>query len=62
MRADVAGGPRERNVIGGLAAHEAIAGSTHTTMTGLGHFPMQENPEMFLRSLLPILDEIRGAG
>jgi hypothetical protein len=27
-------------------------------MKGLGHFPMSENPEMFLRHLLPVLDRI----
>lgn len=43
----------------GLAAHEAIAGSTHDVMTGVGHFPMQENPERFAAYLLPVLDKIR---
>lgn len=42
----------------GLEAHRAIAGSTHTTMPGVGHFPMQENPEAFLPHLLPVLDHI----
>lgn len=42
----------------GRAAHEAIAGSTHTTMTGVGHFPMQENPAEFLTYLLPVLDTV----
>jgi pimeloyl-ACP methyl ester carboxylesterase len=28
-------------------------------MGGLGHFPMQEDPEEFLGHLLPILDRIR---
>jgi pimeloyl-ACP methyl ester carboxylesterase len=28
-------------------------------MAGLGHFPMSENPQAFMRHLLPILDRIR---
>ncbi|MCY3862571.1 MAG: hypothetical protein OXG67_11500 [bacterium] len=35
-----------------------IAGSTHTEMADVGHFPMQENPEVFIRYLLPILNQI----
>lgn len=46
----------------GLEAHKAIAGSTHTVMTGVGHFPMQENPREFLRYLLPVLDKIKALG
>lgn len=46
----------------GLAAHRAIAGSTHTVMAGIGHFPMQEHPAEFLRHLLPVLDRIRAGG
>ena len=42
----------------GREAHLAIAGSTHTEMADVGHFPMQENPEVFLRYLMPILDQI----
>jgi pimeloyl-ACP methyl ester carboxylesterase len=42
----------------GRAAHEAIAGSTFATMEGVGHFPMSENPDVFLAHLLPILDRI----
>ncbi len=42
----------------GLEAHRAIAGSSHTTMAGVGHFPMQENPGAFLPHLMPILDRI----
>ncbi len=49
------------HVAGGVVAHEAIAGSTHTEMNGVGHFPMQENPEAFIGYLLPVLDQIRGA-
>jgi pimeloyl-ACP methyl ester carboxylesterase len=28
-------------------------------MTGVGHFPMSENPEAFLTYLLPILETIK---
>jgi pimeloyl-ACP methyl ester carboxylesterase len=27
-------------------------------MKGLGHFPMSENPQVFLEHLLPVLDRI----
>jgi hypothetical protein len=27
-------------------------------MKGLGHFPMSENPEVFLGHLLPVLEKI----
>jgi hypothetical protein len=30
-------------------------------MKGLGHFPMSENPDAFLKYLLPVLEKI-GAG
>lgn len=46
----------------GLAAHEAIAGSTFEAMPEMGHFPMSEHPERFLQHLLPVLDRIRAAG
>jgi pimeloyl-ACP methyl ester carboxylesterase len=42
----------------GRAAHEAIPGSTFTEMKNVGHFPMSENPEVFLQYLLPTLDQI----
>jgi pimeloyl-ACP methyl ester carboxylesterase len=42
----------------GRAAHEAIAGSTFTVMSGLGHFPMVENPDLFLPHLRAVLAEI----
>ena len=45
---------------GGMEAHQAIAGSTHTVMAGMGHFPMQENPVEFAGHLLPILAKIDG--
>jgi pimeloyl-ACP methyl ester carboxylesterase len=44
----------------GLAAHEAIAGSTFTIMKEVGHFPMVENPERFLSYLRPILELVLG--
>ena len=43
----------------GQAAHDAIAGSTWVEMQGVGHFPMSENPEAFIRYLKPILDSIQ---
>ena len=46
----------------GQAAHAAIPGSTWTGMTGVGHFPMSENPEAFLAYLLPVLESIRARG
>jgi len=42
----------------GKAASQAITGSTWEEMKGVGHFPMSENPEIFLTYLLPILDRI----
>jgi pimeloyl-ACP methyl ester carboxylesterase len=45
----------------GRAAHEAIAGSTWTEMTGVGHFPMSEHPDAFINHLLPILGRIAAA-
>lgn len=42
----------------GRAAHEAIPGSTFALMEGLGHFPMSENPELFLSYLRPILEPL----
>ncbi|MDE2746160.1 MAG: alpha/beta hydrolase [Chloroflexota bacterium] len=42
----------------GRAAKDAIPGSTHTVMTNVGHFPMQENPTEFIKYLLPVLDLI----
>jgi len=45
----------------GRAAHAAIKGSTWQAMEGLGHFPMSEDPESFLRYLLPILDQVSAA-
>ncbi len=45
----------------GRAANEAIVGSTFAEMTGVGHFPMSENPEAFFAYLEPVLDKIRAA-
>jgi pimeloyl-ACP methyl ester carboxylesterase len=39
-----------------------IKGTRAVIMQGLGHFPMSENPEQFLRYLLPVLEQIRAAG
>ena len=46
-------------VMHGQAAHDAISGSTFSVRSGIGHFPMSENPGRFLEHLLPILDTIR---
>lgn len=42
----------------GREAHETIPGSTFTEMKDVGHFPMSENPEAFIRYLLPVLSRI----
>jgi len=42
----------------GRAAHEAIPGSTFTVMSGLGHFPMSEDPERFMQYVRPLLDRL----
>lgn len=44
------------------AAAERIAGVKFTVMPKLGHFPMSENPALFLQYLRPVLDEIRKGG
>jgi pimeloyl-ACP methyl ester carboxylesterase len=38
---------------------DAIPGAHFTEMKGVGHFPMCENPEAFLRYLKPVLAEIK---
>jgi len=38
-----------------------VPGAAVTIMKGLGHFPMSENPPLFLSYLQPVLDAIRGA-
>ena len=45
----------------GEAAHKAIAGSTWTKMDGAGHFPMCEDPDLFVSYLMPVLDQIRNS-
>jgi pimeloyl-ACP methyl ester carboxylesterase len=44
------------------AAAERIPGAKFTVMPKLGHFPMSENPALFLTHLKPVLDEIRQRG
>lgn len=38
-----------------------IPGAAVRIMSGLGHFPMSENPPAFIEALLPVLDEIAQA-
>lgn len=40
------------------ALTERIKGAHYAEMPGLGHFPMSENPELFLQYIRPVLDEI----
>jgi len=42
----------------GEHAHETIEGSTWSVLEGMGHFPMSEDPESFLKYLMPVLDGI----
>jgi pimeloyl-ACP methyl ester carboxylesterase len=37
---------------------EQIPGATFEVMSGLGHFPMSEDPDQFLQYLRPVLDRI----
>ena len=39
-------------------AHEQIPGSTFHLMKGLGHFPMSEDPDLFLDAVLPLLNQL----
>jgi pimeloyl-ACP methyl ester carboxylesterase len=41
---------------------KAIPGARFSTMRGLGHFPMSEDPARFRAYILPVLDEIRRRG
>jgi hypothetical protein len=41
-----------------LAVADSVAGCEAVIMKGLGHFPMSENPDEFLKYLLPVLDRI----
>ena len=36
----------------------SIRGCDVTIMKGLGHFPMSENPQVFLNYLVPVLEKI----
>lgn len=38
---------------------DAVTGSKYTEMSGLGHFPMSENYQLFREYLLPVLDAAR---
>jgi pimeloyl-ACP methyl ester carboxylesterase len=40
------------------ATAERIPGAHFQPMPGLGHFPMAENPPLFKRYLMPVLDEL----
>ena len=42
------------------AVVDRVRGAKLTVMKGLGHFPMSESPEAFLRYLRPVLQEIHG--
>jgi pimeloyl-ACP methyl ester carboxylesterase len=44
------------------AAAERIAGAKFSVMPKLGHFPMSENPALFLSYLKPVLAEIGTRG
>lgn len=50
---DYSASPRDSEAVA-----ERVQGAKLTIMKGLGHFPMSENPEAFLRYLRPVLDEI----
>jgi pimeloyl-ACP methyl ester carboxylesterase len=41
-----------------LAVANSIRGCEATIMKGLGHFPMSEDPQAFLKHLLPVLEKI----
>ena len=45
-----------------LAVARAVPGSKVTIMRNLGHFPMSEDPGLFLSYLDPVLTEISGRG
>jgi pimeloyl-ACP methyl ester carboxylesterase len=44
------------------ALAERIKGAMYRDMPNLGHFPMSEHPELFLRYIRPVLDEIAERG
>jgi len=41
----------------GAALAAAVDGATHAVMEDLGHFPMSENPEVFKKYFLPVLEQ-----
>jgi pimeloyl-ACP methyl ester carboxylesterase len=43
----------------GRAAHAEIKGSSWSVMNDVGHFPMSENPDAFIRYLMPVLERIK---
>jgi pimeloyl-ACP methyl ester carboxylesterase len=43
------------------ALADRVKGARFTEMKGVGHFPMSENPAVFRRYLMPILESIRSA-
>ncbi|MEU3982847.1 alpha/beta hydrolase [Streptomyces sp. NPDC026672] len=43
----------------GRAIAEKIPGAKFTELKGLGHFPMNEDPELFKSYLVPVLEEIK---
>jgi pimeloyl-ACP methyl ester carboxylesterase len=45
-----------------LAVARAVPGAKVTIMRNLGHFPMSEDPELFLSYLDPVLQEIANRG
>ena len=45
-----------------LAVARAVPGAKVTIMKELGHFPMSENPPLFLSYLEPVLAEIAARG
>ena len=44
------------------ALAERISGAQYRDMPNLGHFPMSENPELFLQYVRPVLEEIAAGG
>ena len=52
---DYSASPRDTQAI-----VDRVRGAKLTVMKGLGHFPMSENPEVFLGYLRPVLREILG--
>jgi pimeloyl-ACP methyl ester carboxylesterase len=45
-----------------LQAAREIPGATFQMMSGMGHFPMSEDPDRFIEYVLPILDAIADEG